>query len=330
MLYDDVKAMQAKFGIGYDGPPRELPADEREFRLGAFEEEINEYKAAVTEGNLAKQIDALSDLIIFAVGAAAQHGVNIDQVNSRVMCANMMKELVQTADDSKRGYKSDLIKPPEWREPYIDDLLSPTNRVCGVILLEGPDGTGKTTLAEHLVKEHNALYLHATWSKDLEPKMEGYLWHILNIAEYVSCNQLVVIDRCWITELVYTDVFREDAGRDEMHFKLHQFFAMVLSGLTIYCLPHNRDKFLSHFKDVKDQRDEMYSDMSKVYDAFLALWEGAEVEYQFSCGRTYLNVIEKAGGFKSSPAMVRYDWNTDGQDIEAFFKNLPIIMEEVH
>ena len=44
-----------------------------------------------------------------------------------------------------------------------------------IIVLEGADGTGKTTLANELKKVFSgSMYIHATWSKELDTRMLEY------------------------------------------------------------------------------------------------------------------------------------------------------------
>jgi hypothetical protein len=263
--------------------------------------------------------------VAFALGAGAQHGFDMDEGFRRVMSANMQKEVVESADKSKRDYAFDLVKPEGWREPYLQDLLTSGRLYRGVIILEGPDGTGKTTLANHLVDKYGAYYMHATWSPDLETRIESYLLHMLNVAQSIGNNQLVVIDRNWLSELVYTDVFRKDVGREEWHMQMHQTFITLIGGVVIYCLPEDAGKYGKHFSDLKESRDEMYDTigMANVYYAFTALWEGDDAWYKFKSSHKYVNLVYENGGLKNSPHFVRYDFNTDGKDIDAFMQSIP-------
>jgi len=329
-MFDLIRLMHQRFGFAYEGEPRVLPDDEFEFRMKAFQEEIDEYKEARSNGDLEGQLDALLDLTVFVMGAAEQHGFEYNQGMIRVMSANMQKQVVASAEESKRGHKFDLKKPPEWREPYLTDLINPPNFYRGVILLEGPDATGKTTLANYLVDNHNALYIHSTWSEDLETRMTQYLEHSLQIAGSVSRRQLVVLDRNWLSELVYTDVFRKDVGRAEWHMRMHTLFISALQGLCIYCLPSNPKQYMDHFADMVEDPDrkEMYSNMADVYNAYLALWEGLEFDYTFKGSREYIGKIFENGGLNQSPHFIRYDFNNEGQDLKSFFESLPMNQEK--
>lgn len=80
----------------------------------------------------------------------------------------------------------------------------------GIILLEGADSSGKSTLAHHFVDRYGARYLHSTVRKDI------WRYHVgaLRMAVRYSQDGLVVMDRHWISELVYASVFRGGPAYD--------------------------------------------------------------------------------------------------------------------
>lgn len=324
-MYDMIKTMHEHFKIEYNGEPRELSEEECEFRLKAFCEEIQEYMDAVARNDLEGQFDALIDLIVFAMGACEQHGFDLPAGFERVMRANLQKEVVASAEESKRGHKHDLKKPEGWRAPYLKDLVQPQSFYRGVILLEGPDACGKTTLAQHFVDNYGAHYIHSTWSPILETRMEQYLDYAMDIAYLVSQNQLVVLDRHWLSELVYTDVFREDAKRAEWHTRVHTTFIQLLNGIVIFCMPNSIASAYENFSECKDTREEMYDDIAEVIYAYHALWDGDESWREFKHDNSYVRQIIEHGGLKESPSFIRYDYTTDGQDMDKFFKSLPMM-----
>ncbi len=113
-MFKDVQEMHKKFGL--EGPiaPNFLSEEEREFRIIAMEEELEEFIEAET---LIDSIDALVDLAVFALGTAERMGFNWDAHWAEVMRANMQKELAGDASKSKRGFRRDLIKPEGWTPP---------------------------------------------------------------------------------------------------------------------------------------------------------------------------------------------------------------------
>lgn len=102
----------------------------------------------------------------------------------------------------------------------------------GIILLEGPDCSGKTTLARHLVDHHGARYIHC--------RRDRNIWRLQTAALRLTIEwaqtQLVVLDRHWISECIYGRVFRGGSAfphsARSMHRMLERFGA-----LTVLCLP---------------------------------------------------------------------------------------------
>ena len=115
--------MHRKFGLD-DGVeiPRHLDADERNFRIVAMQEELDELTEATT---LADQLDALVDLQVFLLGTVYRMGMAdiYDEAFQRVMNANLEKSLAGDATQSKRGFKRDLVKGPNWAAPNLKDLV---------------------------------------------------------------------------------------------------------------------------------------------------------------------------------------------------------------
>ena len=119
-LFEDIVAFHQKFGVDYDGPPRELPLELRVFRREFLKEEFREYINAET---LHEKLDALVDLVYVALGTARLHGFDFDEAWRRVHQANMSKVRAQKDSDSKRGSAAfDVVKPPNFVPPYLKDL----------------------------------------------------------------------------------------------------------------------------------------------------------------------------------------------------------------
>ena len=108
-----VQAMHKKFDLSDATAPRHLEKDERNFRIAALQEELNEYETATT---LVDEYDALLDLIVFAVGTLERQGFPLLSGFEVVMQANCTKEL--GSNGAKRGgFKRDLVKPAGWIAP---------------------------------------------------------------------------------------------------------------------------------------------------------------------------------------------------------------------
>jgi predicted HAD superfamily Cof-like phosphohydrolase len=130
-----IRFMHQKFGINYDGGPRMLDDEEAAFRIVAMREEIDEYELACHDGNLVEAYDALLDLMVFALGTFERMGLPFSVGFGIVQAANCAKRLADNANESKRGFKADLVKPEGWESPNaaLSALLNTILRIVDEI-----------------------------------------------------------------------------------------------------------------------------------------------------------------------------------------------------
>jgi len=106
-----------------------LPDHEAQaYRLKFLQEELDELREALQNGDRVKAFDALLDLEYVLHGTALFMGVGPDVWNAGaaiVHMANMTKVRVVSADESKRGSAFDVCKPPGWvaPEPRLREIL---------------------------------------------------------------------------------------------------------------------------------------------------------------------------------------------------------------
>jgi len=118
-----IEEFRNKFRVNYEGGPRFLPKDISKLQLQHLHEELKEYRDAVDEKNLEKQLDALVDLVYVTLGTAHLHGFDFNEAFRRIHAANMKKTRARSGKESKRGSSFDVIKPPGWKPPYLGDLI---------------------------------------------------------------------------------------------------------------------------------------------------------------------------------------------------------------
>lgn len=135
-----------------------------------------------------------------------------------------------------------------------------------IILLEGPDGAGKTTLAQKL----GGHYLHATYR--FKGRMPAYHTALFKKAVELSEADHVVLDRWRFSEEVYGMVFRGEYEEPELDW----FFNDLLTKNAVFkilCIPEDRERYLDEFRKLTNERDEMYTDVDKmgeIYDYYYA------------------------------------------------------------
>lgn len=119
-IYLAVARQHFHFGVHAPSNPRHLDAREKRFRFRAMREELEEYEEAET---LEEELDALVDLVVFALGTAYLHGFHrFNTALTRVVDANRKKIIGPTARGAKYG-DLDLQKPPNWKPADLSDLV---------------------------------------------------------------------------------------------------------------------------------------------------------------------------------------------------------------
>ena len=76
-----------------------------------------------------------------------------------------------------------------------------------IIITEGPDGAGKTTLAEQISRQTKYPIIHRTKPKNEEEKkrmMGEYL-------QTIRSGKNMIFDRCWYSEMAYGPVMRDSS-----------------------------------------------------------------------------------------------------------------------
>ena len=81
-----------------------------------------------------------------------------------------------------------------------------------VTIFEGPDGSGKTTLAKWYAEKTRAVYVHCGPVPDFDGKMlQQYYLDAMEPA--LRGRRPVVMDRCWVSEPIYGCAFRGGLDR---------------------------------------------------------------------------------------------------------------------
>lgn len=154
-----------------------------------------------------------------------------------------------------------------------------------IFILEGPDGCGKSTIAKAIQSVTGYPIYHLTYFSDPE-KMQAQYDYIENyLKNWLFDNgdgDGIILDRFLLSNKVYQTVFQNGPivkNYDNLYKLIEeQTYANVT---YINCLPDDKERYLEHFKKIKEEREELYTDidkMSQVYDLYK---EGFEDEFGY-------------------------------------------------
>jgi hypothetical protein len=134
-----------------------------------------------------------------------------------------------------------------------------------LIILEGPDGAGKTTLAQQLVHEFNAKLIR----HDAQPeRAEMFPYFINSLREAAKHDGRVIFDRCWLSEPIYGAVLRNGGDRVGINRRALDRVALGIGAVVIRCLPA-LDTVLENFnKNRHEQLPQKDEQMKAIYERY--------------------------------------------------------------
>ena len=90
-------------------------------RINLIEEELKEFKEAISKKDLKEVADALTDILYVTYGAGHAFGINLDGCFDEVQKSNMSK----LGDDGKPIYNEHgkVMKGPKYFKPNLKKLL---------------------------------------------------------------------------------------------------------------------------------------------------------------------------------------------------------------
>jgi thymidylate kinase len=144
-----------------------------------------------------------------------------------------------------------------------------------IIILEGPDGGGKTTLSEKLRQMLNHERLtnvvkHGPYTgMSSEELCKTYF---RSMSQALTYDDHVILDRSWLSEPIYGEVYRNGVTRVDMpRHRMLERVALTRGAVVIHCQP----EFALCVDTFKTRKDIEYLDtteqLGKVYDAYETL-----------------------------------------------------------
>lgn len=159
-----------------------------------------------------------------------------------------------------------------------------------IILLEGPDGAGKSTTGVLLAKKISGVYIHNNqYSKiDYGIDLVNLFYHQMIYATKLSYQMdtsvkkfiPIILDRSWISEMIYGQVYRLHPRIEQLENKFLTDIFNSLNSVVVNFRPP-LDIVLSNFQsNIQEQLLQNTQDLEKIYNM-----------YSTSNLQTYSNVI---------------------------------------
>lgn len=181
-----------------------------------------------------------------------------------------------------------------------------------IFILEGPDGVGKTTLAQHMAKKLGAVYLHLSYR--WPDHMFEYHTAAIRWAIRKSRKQPVIIDRWWPSEALYAAEYRGGSKWSQMG-RMMDRVARKHGAVYIYCLPEDLVEYEKRFDKLKTEREEMYDNVLGVAKRYIHLWHGDKSHIP---NENYTDLLLRTGGVKNREDHVKYSIEKWGDKLDLF------------
>jgi len=164
----------------------------------------------------------------------------------------------------------------------------------GILIVEGPDGAGKTTLINKL-RDHwlfKTRYMHLRVHKKMQT------WHCATARRAIRLSEkyLVILDRHWPSEQIYSYERSSGPSYDPTNIfnelKKHNAY-------YIWAVPKDYKKLIEEHKIRREERHEEYYDISNVVERYNDYWHGT-----YNGPDNFLKTIQP---LKDRNDFIRYD-----------------------
>jgi thymidylate kinase len=187
----------------------------------------------------------------------------------------------------------------------------------GIIVIDGCDGTGKTTLAKAICDRFDGVYIHNTYR--WPTKMPLYHTAALHRALKLARTRLVVIDRLWMSEAIYADVYRGGSPWPHMGRLMDRMIRKVGG---VYILTQSPQGHKQKFEELKSEREEMYDNVDEVRRRYQLLFEGGFAGHD----RDYVQQLS-VFGMRLRDDVLAYRYDVEGRDIDVYIDMVVSVLQ---
>ena len=135
------------------------------------------------------------------------------------------------------------------------------------VILEGPDGAGKSTLAEKLSADLRCQLIHHGPYKEAGPR--DLAAKFMASQRGALGGESLVLDRCWLSEPIYAKHYRQSVSRIwPEHQRMLERAALKARAVVVLCLPALKtalQAFLSGREEMMQSADQL----RRVYGGYL-------------------------------------------------------------
>jgi thymidylate kinase len=145
-----------------------------------------------------------------------------------------------------------------------------------IVILEGPDGAGKTTLAETLRQRFSLnkgmvhIVKHGPYT-GVEPEQLCRIY-FRAMSQALTYDDTVIMDRSWISEPIYGEVYRNGANRiDTARKRMLERAALSRGAVVIHCQPDFETCAETFEKRPNEEYLDDISQLEEVYNEYESL-----------------------------------------------------------
>lgn len=179
--------------------------------------------------------------------------------------------------------KIELYSHEEARGMGTDhsDLIDP-KKLCGLITIDGPDASGKSTLAAAIAELTGGEVIHLTWTPELEKVMNDYRLSAIQYASVLAEAKVVILERPWLSGVIYTSVYRGEKLTPDYVADVEEWQVAVEESecVNLMALPGDVGVWLENYRNMCATREELHGDnlvqMQEIHSKFAAFAHGTD------------------------------------------------------